>query len=41
MLAFEDIPEDLVPLTAHLKEILSCATAQQVAMIQQQGSRYI
>lgn len=30
MLPFEDIPDDLVPLTAHLKELLNCATTQMV-----------
>ncbi|KAF2357626.1 P-loop containing nucleoside triphosphate hydrolase [Trinorchestia longiramus] len=33
MLAFEDIPEDLVPLTAHFKEVLSCATPHQPLLI--------
>ena len=32
LLSFEDIPKDLIPLTAHFKEILSCATAQQVTI---------
>lgn len=31
MLPFEDIPDDLVPLTAHLKELLNCATPQMVS----------
>ncbi|XP_037797036.1 NACHT and WD repeat domain-containing protein 2-like [Penaeus monodon] len=33
MLPFEDIPDDLVPLTAHLKELLNCATTQMPLLI--------
>ncbi|XP_068248399.1 NACHT and WD repeat domain-containing protein 2 [Palaemon carinicauda] len=33
MLPFEDIPNDLVPLTAHLKELLNCATKQMPLLI--------
>ncbi|KAK8372274.1 hypothetical protein O3P69_019805, partial [Scylla paramamosain] len=33
MLPFEDIPDDLVPLTAHLKELLNCATSQMPLLI--------
>ncbi|XP_069948531.1 NACHT and WD repeat domain-containing protein 2 [Cherax quadricarinatus] len=33
MLPFEDIPDDLVPLTAHLKELLNCATPQMPLLI--------
>ena len=33
MLPFEDIPDDIVPLTAHLKEILTRATEAQPLLI--------
>lgn len=33
MLPFEDIPDDLVPLTAHMKELLNQATESQPLMI--------
>lgn len=33
MLPFEDIPDDLVPLTAHMKELLNQATPQQPLLI--------
>ncbi|KAL7638639.1 UNVERIFIED_CONTAM: hypothetical protein RMT77_011211 [Armadillidium vulgare] len=33
MLPFEDIPDDLIPLTAHFKEILNVPTEQQPLMI--------
>ena len=33
MLPFEDIPDDLVPLTAHMKELLTHATPQQPLLI--------
>jgi hypothetical protein len=33
MLPFEDIPDDLVPLTAHMKEMLNHATQQQPLFI--------
>lgn len=33
MLSFEDIPDDLVPLTAHFKEILNVPTEKQVKCI--------
>lgn len=33
MLPFEDIPDDLVPLTAHMKELLNHATAEQPILI--------
>lgn len=29
MLSYEDIPDDLVPLTAHFKYLLTCATEKQ------------
>lgn len=38
MLPFEDIPDDLVPLTAHLKELLNCATSQMVRNIENHQS---
>ena len=33
MLPFEDIPDDIVPLTAHMKELLSLATREQPLII--------
>lgn len=33
MLPFEDIPDDLVPLTAHMKEMLNHATQDQPLLI--------
>jgi hypothetical protein len=33
MLPFEDIPDDLVPLTAHMKEMLNHATQEQPLLI--------
>ena len=33
MLPFEDIPEDIVPLTAHMKELLNQATREQPLLI--------
>ncbi len=33
MLPFEDIPDDLVPLTAHMKELLNQATEDQPLLI--------
>jgi len=33
MLPFEDIPDDLVPLTAHMKEMLNQASADQPLLI--------
>ena len=33
MLPFEDIPNDLVPLTAHMKELLNCASAEKPFII--------
>ena len=33
MLPFEDIPEDIVPLTAHMKELLNQATRDQPLLI--------
>ena len=33
MLPFEDIPDDLVPLTAHMKELLNQATREQPLLI--------
>ncbi len=33
MLPFEDIPDDLVPLTAHMKELLNQATEEQPLLI--------
>ena len=33
MLPFEDIPDDIVPLTAHMKELLSLATKEQPLII--------
>jgi hypothetical protein len=33
MLPFEDIPDDLVPLTAHMKELLNHATTDQPLLI--------
>ncbi len=33
MLPFEEIPDDLVPLTAHLKELLNQATEEQPLLI--------
>ena len=33
MLPFEDIPDDLVPLTAHMKELLNHATPEQPLLI--------
>ena len=31
MLPFDDIPDEMVPLTAHLKELLLNATKEQVS----------
>ena len=33
MLAFEDIPNSLIPLTAHLKEVLNTASEEQVKFL--------
>jgi hypothetical protein len=33
MLPFEDIPDDLVPLTAHFKYLLTLATAEQPILL--------
>ena len=33
MLPFEDIPDDLVPLTAYMKELLNYATEKQPLLI--------
>ncbi|XP_052126754.1 NACHT and WD repeat domain-containing protein 2, partial [Frankliniella occidentalis] len=33
MLPYEDIPDDLVPLTAHFKHLLTCATKEQPLIV--------
>lgn len=33
MLPFEDIPDDLVPLTAHFKHLLTIATKEQPLIV--------
>jgi len=33
MLPMEEIPDDLVPLTAHFKELLTCGTAEQPMLV--------
>jgi len=33
MLPYEDIPDDLVPLTAHFKHLMTCASREQPLFI--------